>query len=166
MLQEMNRIGPDSRISGKEGQRCKYDGGKPLQPGYSWALPSRNVPPNGKEIIQGEKHHARNSEDSGIFAICCETNQKCQNKIQPGASNSMPEQEIGDRNQHGHRHIEISQSAEIDQPGTDRQAKSCKVRDSTSKRSTSQCVDNDDEKCSCNNARKTSREKFTKWMTK
>ena len=77
MLQEMNRVGPDSRVGGKEAQRREDDGTEPFQPGYCWALLSRNIPANGKEIVEGEEDYARNGEDGSIFASCSKANQKC-----------------------------------------------------------------------------------------
>src|SRR6266699_3907909 len=57
--------------------------------------------------------------------------------------NSWPEKEIGNGDQHSHSHIKIGQCTEIDQPGTDSEAKCGEKGNCTTKRRAPQPVDDD-----------------------
>src|SRR5579883_1414131 len=97
-------------------------------------------------------------ESGRIFAGSCQSDQYAAERVEAGTVDSMPEQQIGQRNQRGHCHIQHCQAAEIDNPGAERQTQGCQERDGASKGSAPQRVDAHHQDCTEQHADQTRRE--------
>src|SRR5579884_4366377 len=138
---------PDRRIGGQEGQRSQDERAYPPEPGYGGPLFRRKIEPDHEEIVGGEQDEAGQGQSGGVLAGAGQADQYSDEQVEPGPPDGRPEQQIGYANQRGHRRIEISQPAEIDQPGAEGEAEGSGAGDDAPERDAAQPVNGDDKQC-------------------